>query len=491
MATNVRDPRSIITPDAFEISKDLLGTPLGAPSRRLWAMLIDLMVIGFLTVATASISLILWGAVAVFFITMAFRSPGRSFGQVASILFRGATGCLGTVILIGVLIGYVASNAGDDFIDDFAKELAEPSSGEALDVPDVAGVEGPRELTPPDLGGILRGISAFAGATGADDPDEAAEVLGRSLSELGASQLQPAEARSLLDELVGDEVAWAAERDSVYAQAFRIAGVGDDADESSADAEALRLAGELAALSDAEASARWFDLRARIEETEEPDEADETRLALLTARLAPIIAADSLDSLGDQLDELGDDLESTESRLAEARAEIEAGEAGFLGLARDIWEQAGSAIGLWSIYFTVALTVTGGRTVGKKLMGLRVLRLDGQPLNWWSSFERAGGYVAGVATGTLGFVQVFWDPNRQCVHDKIVGTVVVADGAEIEPGAWQEAWAVQQERRPSPVPTSASDEPREDARVHAENPRRATGRADRDDGPRPSQPPPA
>ncbi|NNF38988.1 MAG: RDD family protein, partial [Gemmatimonadetes bacterium] len=55
MPTNVRDPRSIITPDAFELSEALLGTPLAGPWRRLWAILIDIVVIGVLTAVTASI----------------------------------------------------------------------------------------------------------------------------------------------------------------------------------------------------------------------------------------------------------------------------------------------------------------------------------------------------------------------------------------------------------------------------------------------------
>jgi uncharacterized RDD family membrane protein YckC len=41
-----------------------------------------------------------------------------------------------------------------------------------------------------------------------------------------------------------------------------------------------------------------------------------------------------------------------------------------------------------------------------------------------------GGYAAGFATGLLGFAQVFWDANRQGIHDRIVGTVVIMDGAE-------------------------------------------------------------
>jgi hypothetical protein len=41
-------------------------------------------------------------------------------------------------------------------------------------------------------------------------------------------------------------------------------------------------------------------------------------------------------------------------------------------------------------------------------MGIRVVRLNGQPLSLWFSLERFGGYAAGIATGVLGFLQVFW-----------------------------------------------------------------------------------
>ena len=79
---------------------------------------------------------------------------------------------------------------------------------------------------------------------------------------------------------------------------------------------------------------------------------------------------------------------------------------------------------------TVFLSWWNGQTVGKRMMGVRVVRLDGEPITWWTAFERAGGYAAGLATGLLGFAQVWWDANRQAIHDRIVGTVVVLDGAE-------------------------------------------------------------
>jgi len=44
------------------------------------------------------------------------------------------------------------------------------------------------------------------------------------------------------------------------------------------------------------------------------------------------------------------------------------------------------------------------------------------------SFQRLASAVAG--DGLLGFLQILWDPNRQAMHDKIVGTVVIMDKPE-------------------------------------------------------------
>jgi len=66
-----------------------------------------------------------------------------------------------------------------------------------------------------------------------------------------------------------------------------------------------------------------------------------------------------------------------------------------------------------------------GQTIGKKILSIRVLQLDGTPLTLWDSFGRYGGYGAGLATGLLGFMQIFWDANRQAIHDKISATVVI------------------------------------------------------------------
>ncbi|MBD0321191.1 MAG: RDD family protein, partial [Gemmatimonadetes bacterium] len=83
--------------------------------------------------------------------------------------------------------------------------------------------------------------------------------------------------------------------------------------------------------------------------------------------------------------------------------------------------------GWGAFYFTAFVAMWRGRTPGKRVMRTRVIRLDGKPIGWWAAFERFGGYAAGLVTGLLGFAQVFWDRNRQAIHDKISETVVVRE----------------------------------------------------------------
>lgn len=95
---------------------------------------------------------------------------------------------------------------------------------------------------------------------------------------------------------------------------------------------------------------------------------------------------------------------------------------------RDIADEAGLIFGWGTVYLTLFTAFWNGRTPGKRLLRLRVARLDGKPLGLLAAFERAGGYAAGFATGLLGFARVWWDPNRQAIHDKISETVVVREG---------------------------------------------------------------
>ena len=67
-----------------------------------------------------------------------------------------------------------------------------------------------------------------------------------------------------------------------------------------------------------------------------------------------------------------------------------------------------------------------GQTLGKKVMGLRVITLEGVNPSFWRSIGRVViGYGLSSAFFNLGFLWMLWDENKQTWHDKLFGTYVV------------------------------------------------------------------
>jgi hypothetical protein len=85
----------------------------------------------------------------------------------------------------------------------------------------------------------------------------------------------------------------------------------------------------------------------------------------------------------------------------------------------------GIGFGWAVVYFTVFISWNRGQTIGKAFMAIKVVQLNNTPLTLWQAFGRQGGYSAGVATGLLGFLQIYWDPNRQAIQDKVANTLVL------------------------------------------------------------------
>lgn len=96
-----------------------------------------------------------------------------------------------------------------------------------------------------------------------------------------------------------------------------------------------------------------------------------------------------------------------------------------IDIVKGVIADLGLGFGWAALYYSVFTAWWRGSTPGKRLLGIRVLKLDGSTLTLWESFGRYGGYGAGLATGLLGFAQVFWDPNRQSIQDKIAETLVL------------------------------------------------------------------
>ena len=83
---------------------------------------------------------------------------------------------------------------------------------------------------------------------------------------------------------------------------------------------------------------------------------------------------------------------------------------------------AGIAIG-----YPVGCWVLLGQTPGKMLTGVRIVRIDGQPLTVRRALLRFFGYWLSAIPLGIGFFWVLVDDQRQCWHDKLAGTCVVYD----------------------------------------------------------------
>lgn len=84
-------------------------------------------------------------------------------------------------------------------------------------------------------------------------------------------------------------------------------------------------------------------------------------------------------------------------------------------------------IGLLLGYFAV-LHTRGGQTLGKALVGLRVIAQDGTPLELRQSILRAAAYTFSALPLGAGFLLATL-PARRALHDYLVGSCVVRVGA--------------------------------------------------------------
>ena len=86
--------------------------------------------------------------------------------------------------------------------------------------------------------------------------------------------------------------------------------------------------------------------------------------------------------------------------------------------------------------YLVPSTAITGRTLGMRLRGTKVVRVDGSPATWGAAFVR---FLIPVAVTTALFYSLpglllglgavlfwLWDPNRQGLHDRLARTLVVA-----------------------------------------------------------------
>ncbi len=335
-ATRRDDPRRVITSEAFAVPPELLGLPLAAPSRRLVAILLDLVPVAIL--AGAGLTIFLAFALAI----VAWRSLAR---EPAPGRRRRGSGMLRFAVALTVFIT-VFRVAGNLFGDRDARS------------------------------GVAN--SAFAPSTFSDP-------------------------------------------DSMNAFITRVSGGWASIDVSDAmeDASSAVAAGLSSAQRDSIVLA-FADALARN---------DSAAAAELRPAAADIVAAERIARLEDQRSRLNRRNDALEEANRELQRELERASRppGFRATLFGWLDDLGIGFGWGALYFTLFTAAGRGQTPGKRIMGIRVIRLDGKRVGWWYAFERFGGYFACLTTGLLGFAQILWDRNRQGLHDKIVETVVIRD----------------------------------------------------------------
>ncbi len=92
------------------------------------------------------------------------------------------------------------------------------------------------------------------------------------------------------------------------------------------------------------------------------------------------------------------------------------------------------------IAYYVGLWVFAGQTLGKALMGLRVVSVDGDRVHIRQAFIRLAGYWLSALLFFLGYLISLVDDQRRCLHDRLAGTLVVysrnvGDSFRAQPGA--------------------------------------------------------
>ncbi|MFT4995446.1 MAG: hypothetical protein ACI965_002496 [Paraglaciecola sp.] len=364
-----KETRKIVTPYAFHVSPDLFGVGLASPQRRAWAMLIDIVLIGMLTQVS---SLILAGVAAATFFRAGNRLKQKKRFNGGRIFLRFLTAVLLFVVAVGVFETF--NDEPDDANTDFSAFENNTTDVNGLNVNSVAGLA----LTAKYLIKTVQ-LSKQVEQGQCAVVYECWQGLGHELS------------ADLLETGIPEK------------DALGILNVFSEASEESLSPEKTQHLQMHLHQQYLLGSVNAKDLRSN-------DVAHiSTEAIKQDSDAQPPLAKEVINEIIDE--------QSGEHLLRP--------NPGLIDWLRGIVEDLGLGFGWAAFYFSIFTAWWKGQTPGKRLLGIKVLKLDGSGLNLWESFGRYGGYGAGLATGLSGFLQIYWDPNRQAIQDKISATLVI------------------------------------------------------------------
>jgi hypothetical protein len=333
--------------------------------------------------------------------------------------FKIALGCLGFAIAAtaGLVIFLLNSETVRDFLDELFDSVVieategDPGGGESPSQADPLG-ESEGEVSSVDIYQGFRGTLNLEEAEGRDEALALMVNLAEGASEAG---IPHSAIREVLKGLALGNSTWAADADWLADEAMAaLTGFDTPVPEAGVEGGGLE------------------------ENPEEPGEDPDA--------LGPM-ALDSIAVLNQELREAEETQEELEQALERTNEVLQVEQdRSLLDWILGFIDDLGIGFGWAAIYLTVTHAWWKGTSIGKKFFRIRVVMIDKRPLNWWLSFERTGGYAAGFATGLLGFAQIFWDPNRQAIHDKVSETIVIQDGKDPVSGPWIEEGKAQWSR---------------------------------------------
>nr|WP_240919893.1 RDD family protein [Paraglaciecola sp. 20A4] len=396
----------MVTPYAFHVAKSLFGTPLARPLKRACALLIDAAIIGLLSQAS---DILLAFIAAITFFRAGNRLKMKKRFNIARISLRFVTAILIFVIAVQTIEFVQDVLETPDENQQVRSELIEEGEFRALELnnPDDLALIGLTAKYLLKTKNVAKNIEYGK----CIEPLECWTTLGQEL----ASDLASLPITKRVSEKVFDE--------------FRNAVSDDLTPQQKSQLEvAMTQAYEQAHTSDEKTTSE-------IEEGDVGGIDFEAAIENPNSQGAQSVNGDPHENFSADVNTQDNEKENGQKEKAQSffttLSEIEGPGANgssapsILDWVQGIAADLGLGFGWAAFYFSIFTAWWSGQTPGKRLLGIKVIKLDGSALNLWESFGRYGGYGAGIATGLLGFLQIYWDPNRQAIQDKISETLVI------------------------------------------------------------------
>ena len=93
---------------------------------------------------------------------------------------------------------------------------------------------------------------------------------------------------------------------------------------------------------------------------------------------------------------------------------------------------AGALAVLFAFSYHIVFWMLAGQTPGKRIMGVRIVRTNGERVRFGTCVKRQLGLLVSAIL-LLGYLWALVDNRRQAFHDKLAGTFVVYAWPEVQP----------------------------------------------------------